>query len=227
MKCQVSTPPKLNKDEKAELEFYKSFVKAMNGSMYVMNQSPYQLEWVSDNDTLKNITGTSEKEIVENEVPYWLLNSPDFEEAVAIPSKYFQDNSNAKWAGIYRIKHTDGNLKWGIYSAATFEKDQTGLPTKYAMITFPLEDIFKMPKTLKIFQEYLTKEVHKNMLKNLTKRQIEVLKLLGEGFLRKEIAAKLNISIYTVQDHRKALLDKLKCNYTADLVKIAQKTGLV
>ena len=44
----------------------------------------------------------------------------------------------------------------------------------------------------------------------LTKREKEILLLIRQGFLSKEIASKLNLSIYTVHNHRKNILAKLK-----------------
>lgn len=219
----------LSKGEREELEFYRSFIKSMNGSMYVLNLSPYYLEWISNNQNVERITGLNAEEVMAHgkEIPTWLLDSPDFKESVVISTQRFMENPAIKWAGVYRIRHIDGGFKWMMYSAATSEIDAEGVPQKCAVLAFPLEDVFNTPDTLKEFQQHLTKEVHKNIIKDLTDRQIEVLKLLGQGFLRKEIAAKLNISAYTVQDHRKALLEKLACNNTSELVKIAQKTGLV
>ena len=44
----------------------------------------------------------------------------------------------------------------------------------------------------------------------LIKREKEILLLIRQGFLSKEIAYKLNLSIYMVNNHRKNILAKLK-----------------
>ena len=44
---------------------------------------------------------------------------------------------------------------------------------------------------------------------NLTARQIEVARLLGEGFTNAEIAAKLEMSYYTARNHTEQVLSKL------------------
>ena len=44
---------------------------------------------------------------------------------------------------------------------------------------------------------------------NLTARQIEVVRLLGEGFTNAEIAAKLEMSYYTARNHTEQVLGKL------------------
>jgi DNA-binding NarL/FixJ family response regulator len=61
----------------------------------------------------------------------------------------------------------------------------------------------------------------------LTKRELEILKLIAEEYSNPEIAEQLFISIRTVDTHRRNLLDKLQAKNTAGLVKYAMKHGLV
>ncbi len=63
--------------------------------------------------------------------------------------------------------------------------------------------------------------------RQLTSRQQEVLQLIAQGKRMKEIAADLNISVRTVEDHKSQLLVALGVKSTADLVKFAVKHGLV
>jgi len=61
----------------------------------------------------------------------------------------------------------------------------------------------------------------------LTKREVEVLRLIAEEYSNPEIAEKLFISTRTVDTHRRNLLEKLELKNTAGLVKYAIKHGLV
>jgi len=61
----------------------------------------------------------------------------------------------------------------------------------------------------------------------LTKREKEIMQLIADGMTSSEIAAKLFLSIYTVDTHRKNLLTKFEVNNTALLISIAAKFGLV
>jgi len=63
--------------------------------------------------------------------------------------------------------------------------------------------------------------------KNLTKRELQVLKLIAEEKSNKEIADSLFISTRTVDAHRRNLLDKLQAKNTASLVKYAIRLGLI
>jgi DNA-binding NarL/FixJ family response regulator len=55
----------------------------------------------------------------------------------------------------------------------------------------------------------------------LTRREIEVLKLIAEGLTNQEIADKLFVSASTIDSHRKNLISKLQVKNTAALVRAA------
>jgi len=53
----------------------------------------------------------------------------------------------------------------------------------------------------------------------LTKRETEILALIAKGFLSKQIADKLKISINTVNNHRRNILEKTGCSNTFEALK--------
>jgi DNA-binding NarL/FixJ family response regulator len=61
----------------------------------------------------------------------------------------------------------------------------------------------------------------------LTERETDVLKLVAQGYVNKEIAVKLAISGYTVGSHIKNLYKKLAVHTRVQVVRIAQERGLV
>lgn len=64
-------------------------------------------------------------------------------------------------------------------------------------------------------------------LEILTRREQQILKLVAHGLANKNIAAKLKISVRTVEAHRAHLTDKLGIKSTAGLVKLAISKGLI
>lgn len=64
-------------------------------------------------------------------------------------------------------------------------------------------------------------------LSGLKPRQREVLQLIAEGKVNKEIAADLNLSIKTVESHRAQLMDHLGIRDVPGLVRLAVRAGLV
>ncbi len=61
---------------------------------------------------------------------------------------------------------------------------------------------------------------------NLTKRELEVLKLVGQALTNKEIAGELYISDQTVSVHRKNIMRKMGATSSAGLIKIAYENNL-
>ena len=62
---------------------------------------------------------------------------------------------------------------------------------------------------------------------NPTRREREVLKLIGEGATTKEVAQRLGISVKTAQAHRDNLKQKLELRSTAAIVRYAIKHKLI
>lgn len=62
---------------------------------------------------------------------------------------------------------------------------------------------------------------------SLSERELEVVKYIVEGLPSKQIAEKMFISKYTVQDHRKNIMRKLNVHSAAELVKFALENNLV
>lgn len=63
-------------------------------------------------------------------------------------------------------------------------------------------------------------------LDSLTSREMDVFRLLAQGKLAKEIAAELDISIYTVDAHRNHIFRKLQLRSAAELVLFAIRQGV-
>jgi DNA-binding NarL/FixJ family response regulator len=61
----------------------------------------------------------------------------------------------------------------------------------------------------------------------LTAREREILQLLAEGKISKEVAALLDLSTKTVETHRTNLMRKLSCHCVSELVRFAVRNHLV
>src|SRR5271157_2712566 len=66
-----------------------------------------------------------------------------------------------------------------------------------------------------------------NPIDLLSSREREVLQMLAEGKTNKEIAAILNLSVYTVDAHRGRIMEKLNVHSINELVRFAVRNGLI
>lgn len=84
------------------------------------------------------------------------------------------------------------------------------------------------PLTRRLLDDYLTRIREDRPAEDpLTEREREVLRLIAEGLTSKEIAARLDISPYTVERHRANAMGKLGLHNRAELVRYAIRRGLI
>jgi two-component system, NarL family, response regulator NreC len=87
-------------------------------------------------------------------------------------------------------------------------------------------EVYLSPKISKaVVDAYLAKT--DGLQRTLSRRERQVLQLVGEGHSTKAIAALLGISVKTADTHRTRLMEKLDIHQTAGLVRYAIRSGLV
>ena len=107
------------------------------------------------------------------------------------------------------------------------------------------EELLEAVKTVAGGENFFSKDISKLIIDNyirsaketektdaykevpLTKREIEILKLIASGYSNQEIANILYISYNTVDTHRKNIMHKLAIKNTAGLVRYAIEKGLI
>jgi len=125
-------------------------------------------------------------------------------------------NSKGKYVNVisrHQVFEKDRNGKaWIVLGIINISPDQT-----------PLEKI-KYTTLNIITGEIINQNSHAcNLEKILTPREIEILRLIRKGFLSKEIAHILDISIHTVNNHRKNILAKLNADNSIEAINLAYK----
>lgn len=76
-------------------------------------------------------------------------------------------------------------------------------------------------------RDSVRESIHEHNQPLLTRREIEVLKLIAEGLTNQEIADRLFVSASTVDSHRKNLISKLQVKNTAALVRTALENKII
>jgi len=128
------------------------------------------------------------------------------------------------------IKHLAGsfndNLCYGvIFSISGLEKDIQMHNRIRNKVLKPMIDLLDDPNfNLLSFKDIESREENESELSN---REIEVLKLIAQGFINKEIADKLNISLNTVLSHRKNITSKLRIKTVSGLTFYSIANGYI
>ena len=90
---------------------------------------------------------------------------------------------------------------------------------------------FFSPEITKMLAEDYVREIRARGIEDsyelLTPREREILQLLAEGKSNKDIATLLNLSLYTVETHRRNLQDKLNLHSFAELILYAVRKGVI
>lgn len=89
------------------------------------------------------------------------------------------------------------------------------------------KSFFNLPSDKGIFDPKLESAQAFEELNKLTKREIEIVELLAQGYKTKEISEKLFISDFTTTTHRKNLLKKAGSANTSDLVSKCLVPGII
>ncbi len=114
-----------------------------------------------------------------------------------------------------------------LHKNTTREEMLIAIESVYAGNEFYSDNISKI-----ILKTYIEKaKTHSSEINNtheiLSKREIEILKMFAEGFINKEIADRLFISIRTVESHKNHIMQKLNLKTQVELVKYAIRHNLV
>jgi two-component system response regulator NreC len=80
---------------------------------------------------------------------------------------------------------------------------------------------------LEDYMRFLQQRGLKDSYELLTDREKQILQLLAEGKSNKEVAALLNLSLYTVETHRTHLMQKLNLHNTAEIVLYAVRKKII
>jgi two-component system, NarL family, response regulator NreC len=90
---------------------------------------------------------------------------------------------------------------------------------------------FFSPEISRMLVEDYVREIRNRGLEDsyelLTVREREILHMLAEGKSNKDIATLLNLSLFTVETHRRNLQEKLNLHSVAELILYAVRKGLI
>jgi len=78
-----------------------------------------------------------------------------------------------------------------------------------------------------IFEVYLSKKKSAVVSEDFSERERDIILLCRDGLQCKEISDRLNISINTVNTHKKRIFQKLGINNTIEMVQYALKKGII
>jgi DNA-binding CsgD family transcriptional regulator len=144
-----------------------------------------------------------------------------------------QKRKQYKMVNEYRILSPGGSYMQVIEQHQLLENDQNGNPwLSLAVIDISPNQYWQDHVNFQILNyitgEFVQLQTNSETKKiHLTTREREILRLVKDGKLSKEISYLLEISVHTVNTHRQRILEKLEANNAIEAVSTADKLNLL
>lgn len=122
----------------------------------------------------------------------------------------------------------DQPYSWYITGQKIILKDEHGAPLLFMAAAIPVDSLHELAqKAQRILDENKFLKFNYHLFEKLTKREIEILKLIAKGISNETISQKLFISEETVATHRKNIKRKLNCKTSIDCSRFAAAFDLI
>lgn len=204
-------------------------------------------DFVYASKNIKNLIGYSHQDVMKDKIimSYETLHPDDtnrmftiFEDIFSV---YFsipiEQRLNYKFCNDFRFKRHDGRFIWLLHEFMFLKYDNQGKPLISLSRVKDITSI-KGEDTLNLYIGRCDDQCNYSiqfskrypLLKNeskLTRREIEILKMISDGYLSKQIADKLHISFHTVNTHRQHMLEKTNTTTSSELVSYAREHGMI
>jgi DNA-binding CsgD family transcriptional regulator len=150
-----------------------------------------------------------------------------------------KDITKYKVVYLQRLKHTSGVFKIILHQVRTLSISEDNkiqhvlaVHTDVTHLNLNFDhNISFISETLPSFYTISTDSDYKLIelkLKALfTKREKEIINYIARGLAAKEIANKLHLSLYTINTHKRNILQKSKCKNTAELITRCFREGVI
>ena len=200
-----------------------------------------KMKYLFVSENVKDITGYSAKQWIEGGID-WIISilyEQDAKRLIKLHAALFDfyytipitERKNYKYVYEYHLVRKDGTPIWLLQQGSFIEICADGKPA----ITFDiLTDItqFKKDRTMTLSMSKGDKSgcilyfpIEGDV--NFSRREIEILNLISQGFSSKKIGERLFISSHTVDTHRRNMLKKTGKRDSTALVFYAKENGLI
>jgi len=146
---------------------------------------------------------------------------------------YPRDSIDSELFISFRLRKKDGNYIKVLSRSSTLEVDKSNRITstliKFTDISFMdvTENVNWNFKAKSLNETAFREELYENYQKIFTKRELEIIKEIKNGYTNKQIAKNLNISEHTVTTHRKNIFKKCDCHNLKELISFSKGIGVL
>ncbi|MCQ2250644.1 MAG: response regulator transcription factor [Bacteroidales bacterium] len=217
------------------------YTALFNRHKLIMQSIEYYL---STNDEIKNVLSVTDKETLVEKMKDRIINvlimsfyeitHNDLDMIIALRMKY-PKTAILVVAESLRDDIVIKTIKAGAKGFLTIDSEISCLTTAIYTIRGG-HDYYSESITHILLQRYINtmspnaqadSDDYNDDSQALSSRQIEILKLWGDGLTNQEIADKLFISVRTVETHKNHIMQKLNLKSSVDLMKFAIRNNII
>ncbi|TXK52142.1 PAS domain-containing protein [Pontibacter qinzhouensis] len=210
----------------------------------VLNLCTQQYEFVSDN--VFELFGYSKNEFLQHGLSFsnTIAHPEDLQHSWKLIKKIWDfilhvplaEQVQYKFSYDFRIVKPCGKVVRVLAQNSVLQTDSHGNITHVLIVYSDISHLKKHSDVATSFISSGTSVYHftsvednkaGSTIKSLSKRELEIVKLMSEGYSSKLIADKLFISFHTVNTHRQKIMEKTNTHNTGGLVQYAVSQGLV
>lgn len=228
-------------------EYYFGPSSLLMPATYVLDYT--QKRYIQTNDQMSRISGYQNRYFLEGGLEFGigLWNKDDlkiFSEDILKENLRFlketpvAEHGNYIFSCNYRVKVKDGGYRNLLQRSVFLQSSETGAPlltlgfltdithlTSRFQICHTIERAASFPGTA-VTPPVIRKWYYPDQAdKHLTKRQVEIIKWLFEGYTSEKIARQLHLSVNTVNNHRRHILKLTNCTNSVELMRYAFENG--
>lgn len=215
-----------------KLEIFSDCAELMPGVVVIheLSDHTFNTVYMSSRGLEQLGIGIEELKAMGPEYHEKFFNNDDMEDFMGKLRKLLESRDvNETFTFFQQVKLKDQeDWVWHIGSLRIFHQDESGSPTHTVTVVFPVDrmkHIQNKAERLLAENNFFKENLHKYL--SLGKRGKEVLKLVSLGKSSAQIAEELNISVDTVNTHRKNLKKKLGISNSFEFMEYAQAYDLI
>lgn len=208
----------------------KSYEKDIPGVIIVMNIPTMSVIYMSERG--RNILKVTIEELHEMGPKYAerFFNMEEANDYIPFLVDLLHQNDPDKIVSFFqqvRATHQDP-WYWYFIGLKLLMRDENGLPLLMIITATPIDHFHYMAnKVQRLLDENNYLRQNSKLMNSLTKREVEVLTMVANGFNSEDISTKLFLSKETVATHRKNIKRKLGFKTNYDFISFAQAFDLI
>ncbi|TND10598.1 MAG: LuxR family transcriptional regulator [Bacteroidetes bacterium] len=194
--------------------------------IFMIDTTRNRITWV--NQRLKQLLGFTTDQAMNGGTKFLreLIGRDDFHH-IQQAVEYFNSRKGNEYKTLLHMHDSYNEEHIMSATVAPLQREEKGKVSSVICIALDVTRQTETQQELKQMLRAMVSNGSDKVIRSITRREYDVLRLIAREYSTKQIAEELNISIPTVETHRRNLLRKVEVKNTAGLVRFAVENMIV